>query len=828
MTRENKFARLANLLLVMLMSASISQTLYTSLFMTPVFSLTIFLLVIPFTLLFFVMFRNKLSGIISLIGTLALLIAGASTIIFYIGMDNIIFWCNRYSIWFVDLTNGFRDISVPLFFNATIITLTFLITLFVFIFTIKIYNFYITTILFFSIFFIQLQLNVAGSIYAFVLFIFSFMLYYFFLILQRRSREKTYDAGNRLKYLLYLLPVCIIVLVLNVSLFPLNQARISLPWLDTKIDKTFDSIINKFSGMDVSSFDYFSFGVTGFGKSDRLGGNLKLSNTRVMDVKTSHSNLYLRATSKVQYDGHRWYDDEVSFTSLGASKEFSDKLSSDAELFYRGLFTANDLSGRIDLKKNDYFENSKAEIKLLNMETKSLFLPSKTYRLMFPALQQVTSDTQQMLSTKEPQNKGFSYSFEYISPKLGNKKLIDLLRKSHTGSDTDISYKIETGLGHLSTSAMLNKHDSAVIMVKSLDSLEAKEIPASAVPAQTASIYEKYTQLPATITPRVKKLAEDLTKELDNNYDKSKAIETYLSKNYPYTLVPGNPPRTRDFVDYFLFEGKKGYCTYYASAMTVLLRCIDIPARYVEGYILPPETKDGVYQVTNQQAHAWVEVYFNDYGWIPFEPTSPFVANLYADRSVSATVSSEMLDTSYQEYMEMMNKYRNQSASIGYEPDYSAPEETGINKPLLILIISASLIGVIILVILVLAALNYFRFYKLQRKIRKSEPTTAMLLAYSYILRALKQLGVNIIPGETPSQFGDRVEKHFDIKGFSFNKTSFTIISGYYVKARYSRNPITVKEIEQTLEFIDILLELIQEKSGRFRLGFSRYILGRF
>ena len=57
--------------------------------------------------------------------------------------------------------------------------------------------------------------------------------------------------------------------------------------------------------------------------------------------------------------------------------------------------------------------------------------------------------------------------------------------------------------------------------------------------------------------------------------------------------------------------------------MTVLLRSIGIPARYVEGYMLPPEPiKDNTYEVTNENAHAWVEVYFEGLGWIPFEPTS--------------------------------------------------------------------------------------------------------------------------------------------------------------------------------------------------------------
>jgi transglutaminase-like putative cysteine protease len=76
-------------------------------------------------------------------------------------------------------------------------------------------------------------------------------------------------------------------------------------------------------------------------------------------------------------------------------------------------------------------------------------------------------------------------------------------------------------------------------------------------------------------------------------------------------------------VDYFLFESREGYCTYYASAMVVLLRLNGIPARIAAGFAQGDyDPTLGAYRVSESDAHSWVEAYFPPYGWVEFEPTA--------------------------------------------------------------------------------------------------------------------------------------------------------------------------------------------------------------
>lgn len=131
----------------------------------------------------------------------------------------------------------------------------------------------------------------------------------------------------------------------------------------------------------------------------------------------------------------------------------------------------------------------------------------------------------------------------------------------------------------------------------------------------------KYTQLPEELPQRVRDLGTQLTEEAETPYEKAKAIEDYL-RQFPYRLQVTPPPFNADGVDHFLFTLRQGYSEYFASAMAVLLRSVEVPTRLATGYTQGDKMPDqDVYLVTDSHNHAWVEVYFPEYGWVSFEPT---------------------------------------------------------------------------------------------------------------------------------------------------------------------------------------------------------------
>lgn len=132
-------------------------------------------------------------------------------------------------------------------------------------------------------------------------------------------------------------------------------------------------------------------------------------------------------------------------------------------------------------------------------------------------------------------------------------------------------------------------------------------------------------------------MAEILTKEelmfmmvgsSELQYNKSKILEL-LWKDNRYSLDLEETPEGMDSVEYFLLEQHKGYCTHFASAATLLFRMNGIPARYVSGYLVMPSdfknNEDGTWTaiVTDERAHAWTEIYYDNLGFCPVETTPP-------------------------------------------------------------------------------------------------------------------------------------------------------------------------------------------------------------
>lgn len=124
----------------------------------------------------------------------------------------------------------------------------------------------------------------------------------------------------------------------------------------------------------------------------------------------------------------------------------------------------------------------------------------------------------------------------------------------------------------------------------------------------------------------VAELAREITADVDGYYATVVALRDYLRENYYYSLVPGIAA-DGDQLGHFLFESQKGYCSYFAFSMALMARSLGIPARVAVGFFVDPNTGMlGFYPVRGDMAHAWVEVWFDEQGWIAFDPTSQTVA----------------------------------------------------------------------------------------------------------------------------------------------------------------------------------------------------------
>ncbi len=146
------------------------------------------------------------------------------------------------------------------------------------------------------------------------------------------------------------------------------------------------------------------------------------------------------------------------------------------------------------------------------------------------------------------------------------------------------------------------------------------ELLRSAPDNYTEPMLETYLQLPR-LDPRIGSLAQRVTTSAPTAYDKAAAVERHLKTTFGYTLQLLDKP-VDDPLAHFLFWRQAGHCEYFATAMTVMLRTLGIPARYVKGFHTG-EYNDVAqsFIVRGSHAHTWVEVFFPDYGWVVFDPT---------------------------------------------------------------------------------------------------------------------------------------------------------------------------------------------------------------
>ncbi len=284
-------------------------------------------------------------------------------------------------------------------------------------------------------------------------------------------------------------------------------------------------------------------------------------------------------------------------------------------------------------------------------------------------------------------------------------------------------------------------------------------------------ISERYLALPNALPQRVIELARELARAASTPYDKVRAIEHYL-RGYKYELNLPRPPQNRDLVDNFLFELQKGYCDYYASALVVMARAAGIPARLAVGYThgnYDPVNRRFV--VTENNAHSWPEVYFSDYGWIPFEPTAA----------------------------------QTEIQRPGSPADFP-PELEDIFEPPEAELLAGDLIPRWLerlgLVLPGIAALVWVWFSVDEWVLKRIAPAQAVAQLYRRLYRHGRKLGAPAQNGATPYEFAANLERQIDaISGTSHWQKSFALARQYlrtltnsYAQCQYSPHPLARAE----------------------------------
>jgi len=290
------------------------------------------------------------------------------------------------------------------------------------------------------------------------------------------------------------------------------------------------------------------------------------------------------------------------------------------------------------------------------------------------------------------------------------------------------------------------------------------------------ALHESYTQLPDELPERIGELAEEITAEHDTQFDKVKAVEQYFSQgDYIYEIDDVSIPyEDIDYVDEFLFETQAGYCDNFSTSMAVMLRTLNIPTRWVKGFTggtLLDEAGAGdgyVYEITNSNAHSWVEVYFSGIGWVPFEPTIGFsgaseIEQEGADEpteeeneSVDDRLEQDDVEEDEDTPEEELNDEEDNIASAGKK------DETSSTFPKYILV-GLLIVGVFIL---------YFWRYKIIMYIilstlHEGQKAKSIDRSLRFCLYVFRKKGLHKETGETLRSFASRVDKAYGMNDMS-------------------------------------------------------------
>lgn len=615
----------------------------------------------------------------------------------------------------------------------------------------------------------------------------------------------TRKAGKQEKKesILYLAPICLLIAVLAIVL-PSKKEPIQWTYVKTAYHKLVQQIID--FKTDISYYlgnhpTEFGINFTGYsddkGNLNNNGRTLIKDNGVALKISSGSSNrpVYMIGSVSGIYTGNRW--EKCTEDGLPNEKDY--------KLDFMELTYALSRQDTEVLKKKKFVNRVMFKVKYDGIKTKTFFYPLKSCYFM------PLGDTKDPLSDKpnivfeKVRGRGTTYEVTYYELNLQSDAFVNMLRETEDFSyDTAPNARADS-LEYLKEIFNLNKAIG----------LEFRWNLYEVLGNRAEVIKRNYTQLPDTLPDRVKKLAEEITAGYDTKYDKLKAIEAYLTQ-YEYTLSPGKVPEGEDFVDYFLFESKKGYCTSYATSMAVLGRCIGIPTRYVEGFVARYDKRDkkGMYAVKNSQAHAWAEAYIEGVGWIPFEATSPYYYSRYSTW-VEAMPQAPQIPEQYRNHYEGEINASELPALNG-EIKKTAKAKKKVNEAVYGIIVTLSTVFISLSLLVI-----YYNSMKLRyrKQYNKADNSKKMYMMFLRILALLKQEGFALEEQETIQMLAERVKDHY-----LFQKIIFADVAKIYMRFRYGDEAVTEDELKKVVLFQGGLAELQREKNPFVKLWLKELI----
>jgi cbb3-type cytochrome oxidase subunit 3 len=631
------------------------------------------------------------------------------------------------------------------------------------------------------------------------------IIFYSLMVLAQVCSRIFYKSSNTVNNSIatvYLAPACIIIALLSVCLpsrpEPIQWKGVKL--LIQKAEERGSILMTQFEYFFDRTGKEFTLNLSGYSEDEtELGGEIDINKETTLKVSTqnkSTSRGYLIGSIGDTYTGRRWVRSEKSgeFDKADYYYDFFELLTA----FAREEEAGGDLSNMI--KRRSY------DIEYFDIRTRSLFYPLKTFSMDLRKKLKYGETDQGAFLFDKAKGYGTNYEVQYYELNLNNEVLKQMLRE---GNSSDFTVSLED----------LNKTAGEIFDYNALGAdLDLLGLRKDLMRRQ-AEIKRQYTTLPDSLPVRVSSLARELTRGYNNNYDKLKALEAYLNA-MPYTTRVEKTPKGKDFVDYFLFEQQKGYCTYFASAFGVLARCVGIPTRYVEGFMVDYENKDGLntYNVLNSNAHSWVEAYIDGIGWIPFEPTPAF----YGARYTAWRDYGKVSDTGYSAAPinikpSMPPSYQEFNTMEGDVGSHEAERRIHILQGA----------GVIVIILILFIGIIFIYYGILVRKYNKkfnnASSDIKLSLSMALILHYLEKEGYMLSPQETLLSYAGRIGDKI-----IYNQINFIYVATVFMRVRYGEHEVKAEELNAVMDFSRQIQNYLKEKLGKRRMFFDRFLFLHF